>query len=396
MVPGGPTDDDGWGDAADEQVPRRPTIVAWDDEDEDEDGGDDRTEPEPEPVPEPEAEPESEPEPEPESEPADQNREADLAAPGVPTEGPKTAAEKPKPAKASREPKRAAVDEPWGGSLAEAAGIDTPPPRPPRPPILSRRGWFFLVAFLIVAALLTAGGITSHLNSQRRYLVCGDDDVRAERGRWFPWGQTRLEGDRWKPFELRGACESREVDSESELEAAFLELLINRLNTTLAAEDLAELLARSPESAEGATDLEKVEVLIDQGMALARAPEHKAQRTELERLRGDVEYWRGRAALQRAVERLEAARGHLEEAYEIGPRHAGDAGDWSAFIERLIERAKGGPGEEEPPRPTSGDAGAPRPAIDAAPPAVPIVIPDAGPPPATEPDAGVPPGGVLL
>ena len=387
-MPGGPTDDDGWGDAADEHEPSRPSVPAWDED----------------------ADEVAETEGQPDDQAADENREADLAASEARTEGPKpeassalvvtggaelgTKAPELEPAAAidvgDRETKPVEADKKpppddsgWGGTLAEAAGIDPPKQKPPRPPLLSRRGWAWVLALVALAALLTTGGVLSHLNSQKLYLECGDDDVRAERGRWFPWGKTSLDGDRWKPFKLPGTCESREVDSESELEAAFLELLVSRLNTMLAAERPAEIT--------------EAVALIDQGMALARSPEHKPKRTELERLRGDVEYWRGRAELDGAIEKLETARGHYDEAVKIGPRHAGDAGDWTSFIERLIERARRGPTDEPEPGPTPrADAGPTAPPTDAAPPAVPIDIPDAGPPAATTPDAGVPRGGVLL
>lgn len=263
------------------------------------------------------------------------------------------------------------------GTVAEAAGI-APPPQPRRPR-LSRRARFFALAAIALLCFIGAGGVLSYLNSRQLYLVCGDQDVRAERGSFFPWGRTAMEGERWKPFKLPGACESRELDSELELETAMLELLVARASALLAAE---------------APELEEGEELIEQGLALARAPEHKASRTELERLRGDIEYWRGRADITAAVERLRSARAHLDEAIKIGPRHANDADKWLPFIDRLVERAGSGPGA--PIEADTGPIDLVESPSDGAPLATPVLIPDAGPATAPARDAGVPAGGVLL
>ena len=320
-MPGGPTDDDGWGDAADEQT--APVDDGW---------GDD--------------------------EPASDAIEAGEI---------QTAEPLPEPP-----PERPRV------SLTEAVGVEALP----EPPRRSRRRVFLAVALIVLAIGLGVGGVLSYFNHQRLYLACGDQDVRAERGRWFLWGRAPLEGERWKSFELPGVCDSREVDSMSELESAFLELLVTRASALLAAEN------PDPETTEG---------LLEQGLSLARAPEHKPQRAELERLRGDVEYWRGRAEITGAIERLKSARQHYDEAVKIGPRHAGDADRWVSFIDRLLERVGAGPGgtikEDEVEAPGIDRD---EPTVDAAPPATPVVIPDAGPDRGPEPDAGVPRGGVLL
>lgn len=352
----GPTDDDGWGDAADLEGAGEPETPA-------------------EPA-----------------EPAEESERpteisGTLTTPEPPPSAPTPPAE-PAPVASSPDDWDAAPPE----SLAEAAGIDSGPrkSKPPRRRRLSTRGRVIAAGVVLVVLLLGAGGFSSWLNSRHYYVACTGDAIRAERGRFWPWGRAPLEGDKWRPIPVVDECREREVAGPEALESELLSEIQSRADG---------LLSKQPPE-----DLDAASKLLEQGLLLSRSPAQRDARKAIKRLMGDVEYWRARAEVDAAIASLKDARDKLDAAAAKQLRHVADAGTWVAFLDGLLERAKAGPGGEpasesdqgETPAPANGGASTePGDETPTAPPATAPDLGDAGTPEPT-PDAPLPRGGVLL
>ena len=299
-----------------------------------------------------------------------------------------------------------AADEPVpplpNDDLRSAVGLDDgssggdggPPKR--RSPRLSGKQRAILVAAALATILIGVGGILSWLNSQHYYFVCGTKNITAEKGRTWPWGQRTLEGPRWRPIPIGDECVEHSVDSAEELEALFLDTLLRRASELLTRDDPDSILEAEKE--------------LEQATLLTRSPQRRARRKEVDRLQGDVQYWRAAGEIEAAIQKLADAGKRFDDAAARRPRHKNDASSWAEHARAMSDEIRMGPKElrdetpvradgrphftgtepgSEPPRkaPTNpGDAGPdpqqPSPAA-----------PDAGPPP---PDAGLPRGGVLL
>jgi hypothetical protein len=222
-------------------------------------------------------------------------------------------------------------------------------------------------------------------NSSRYVFQCGEQTITAEQGRSFPpWGSERLGGAEWKPIEIPpGAeCASRETDDRSQLEQWYLEALVEQAQAKLTAKEV--------------TGVDRAQAELEQALLLSRAPERRDQRKEIDRLLGDVEYWRGAARVKAAIETLEEAAARYDAAAEKRPRHASDAAAWSGWLREVAAGLRAGPtgprkgAAVEPvgvvePRPEA-PTGVALP-VEEAPDAAPITAPI---------DAGIPRGGVLL
>ena len=280
--------------------------------------------------------------------------------------------------------------EPPVSSLSDAVGAEpkAKPNKPKRPPLFSPKTRNRLVLLTVIASILGALVIISWLNSRHLYLSCGETTVRAERGRFFPWGRTNLSGDRWKPIEPGSQCLDRELGSIAELEQAFLDLALSHANKNL---------ATIPP-----TDLERAAALLEQAELLARAPERGQERADIERLSHDIDYWRAAKNVDDAISRLGEAQKTFEGAAGR-TRHTSDAGDRATFLGELLEAVKRGTLASVPtddstgtePAPTLEPTPNPTDVIDAGV-ATGTLLPaevDAAPPP---PPAPIPSGGVLL
>ena len=293
-------------------------------------------------------------------------------------------------------------------SLREAVGA--PPPRSrrkrgddddddgPRKPGGRRTMWIgggVLVLGLVVATFALLG----HANAQRYVIACAADRVSAEQGRSFPpWGTHPLIGAEWQPIALPSSaeCKPRETEDLAELERWYLELLIDRASTTLTSSDLLD-----PVPTGKANPLDTAAGQLEQALLLSRAPERRDERKEVERLRGDVTYWRASLRLRDASAGLAEASRQFDAAAAQRPRHVTDAAQWAAFLRRLGDELHAGPGgvavvpgpvepaaEPSPAEPTD------RPP---APPGEPLPAePEPEPQAPAPPDAGLPTGGVLL
>lgn len=242
-----------------------------------------------------------------------------------------------------------------------------------------------LVVGLIIAAFVLLG----RANAQRLVFTCAADQITAERGRSFPpWGTSTLDGPEWAPIAIppQAECESRETEDPATLEGWYLEALYDQAAAKLAAREV--------------TAVDDAEAQLRQALLLARAPERRDQRANIERLLGDVVYWRAAAKVTAATATLGEAARLFEEASAKKPRNVSDAAAWATYTRDLAADLKAGPTSLRPATSMPPLPGQPRPP---APPGVPLPVEgsDAGVPMGAPispvpPDAGVPTGGVLL
>ncbi len=313
----------------------------------------------------------------------------------------------PAPTTATEDDLRAAVGvaptAPATATATATAPAERTPRRPPtRPPLRDddsdsddddgggpkkKRGKLGLVLAigLLIGLLITSIVFIGSSNAGRYFERCHADTITAERGRSFPpWGSSRLSGPAWKPIAIPpGAeCVSRETADPEELAGWFLEALVERAQAKLTAKEV--------------TAVDQAQLELEQALLLARDPDRRDQRKEIDRLLGDVEYWRGKARVRAAIDTLEEAGRRYDAAADKRPRHASDAAAWAAWVRRVARDLAAGPGGVIAPL-DAPDGERPRPdvpvgvALPVEEPA--LQAPDAGVPTV---DAGLPQGGVLL
>jgi hypothetical protein len=265
-----------------------------------------------------------------------------------------------------------------------------------------------VAAFSITAGLAVAGLVfLGRSNSDRYVLACEAERAVPQEGRAFPpWGTHGLVGEQWRPLKIapETPCQPHETDDPMVLERLYLAMVRDQATALLTAHEV--------------TKLDEAEALLKQALLLTRpaesepdklAAERTEQHKEVERLLGDVTYWRASAKLHDAATALADAAKQFDSAAAQHPVHVSDAAAWAGYARRLAEELHVGPaGATQAPAP-------PAPAAPAAPAADPATTPPAAPPgialpvepakgsaeqpPATAPpppDAGVPTGGVLL
>ena len=254
---------------------------------------------------------------------------------------------------------------------------------------------------LTVATLVFLG----RANAQRYLIVCTSTRVTAEQGRGFPpWGSHPLNAPEWKPITLPSVaeCKPRETEELDELGKWYLDMLVERATAILTARNLLDGTQAPPAAVAGqpaANPLDIAAEELDQALLLARNPDRRDQRKDVERLLGDVEYWRASARLRDASNILLEAAKQFETAAAQRPRHVSDAAAWATFLRKLTDELHGGPSGI--PTVAAPVGVAQQPGVTA-PVGVALPVEPAGsdsgsaaaPPPA--PDAGVPSGGVLL
>lgn len=302
----------------------------------------------------------------------------------------------------------ASLDE---GALADAVGVRTSPTQPKRskkdreplpeldddgePPGKNRKTMIVIGAALVVGVGISALVLLGRVNTARYFVNCTATEAVAERGRAFPpWGTKPLSGAEWKAIALppNAQCKSDEVDDRTKLEARFLDLLIERTSAALAARNLVEADTDDPKK----SPLDAIAAQLEQALLLSRGPERSDQRKQVERMLGDVQYWRASLRLRDANAALVDASRQFDAAALLRPMHVSDAGAWAELVRRVSDQLKAGPAGAAaafPPAPT-GDPRNPAPQ-GAALPVEPAPAAGNDTPP-TPPDAGVPTGGVLL
>jgi hypothetical protein len=256
-----------------------------------------------------------------------------------------------------------------------------------------RKGRGKLVAIFALVGVLGLGigalVIFGNINKQRFLIACEPQEVHAKQGRGFPpWGERSIDDEgQWKPIKIppEAECRERETEDQEELSRWYLEILVDRASSLLTAREV--------------TKIDEASGLLEQALLHARAPERRDQRRDIERLLGDVGYWRASAKLKDAATALTDAAKQFDAAAAQRPRHVSDANAWATYVRKLVEELRAGPNgalTAFPPTP-------PVPGREPAPPGVALPVePGAGSgsgslePPPVPPDAGLPTGGVLL
>lgn len=296
-------------------------------------------------------------------------------------------------------------------ALRDAVGAPPRPPRSRRPPSVESGGgdddgdrdagapprrrrapMLIAIAALLVGAGIAALVLLGRVNSARYHVRCLADRIVVEQGRTFPpWGTEPLGGAEWKPIAIppEAACRPRVTEARDELARWYLEALLGQASALLTAREV--------------TKVDDAEAQLTQALLVSRVltseDERINTRKDIDRLQGDVGYWRASAQLRTAEAALQGAARQFDAAAAARPRHASDAGAWATHVRRLADELRAGPGGVAPGTFPALDDGPGRPS---APPgvALPIdAVPGAGsaaPAEAPAPDAGVPSGGVLL
>jgi hypothetical protein len=300
-----------------------------------------------------------------------------------------------------------------------APAIDPRPDRPPAPrhddddddlPGRPRnRKAIVVAAFSITAGLAIAGLVfLGRANSDRYALACEAERAVPQQGRAFPpWGTHGLVGEQWRPLKIapETRCQPHETDDPLVLERLYLAMILDQATPLLTGREV--------------TKLDEAEALLKQALLLTRpaesepdklAAERTEQHKEVERLLGDVAYWRASAKLHDAATALADAAKQFDSAAARHPVHVSDAAAWAGYARKLADEAQVGPaGTAQAPAPAAATAApaaataAPAATHPVAPPGIALPVePGKGsaeepaataPPP---PDAGVPTGGVLL
>lgn len=245
-----------------------------------------------------------------------------------------------------------------------------------------------LIVGLGVAAMVFVG----RANSAWFYLTCEPDKIVAQQGRAFPpWGESRIDGKQWAPIKIPPEAECHPLATEDEelLSTRFRDALTKRATILLTAKEV--------------TKIDEANALLEQALLHTRATSDAARnaRADIQRLLGDVAYWRASLRMRDSAKALLEAAKQFDAAAQQRPRHVTDAAAWAEYIRKTVKALEAGPsGSSDSAFPPSPPAvSEPRPS---APPGVALPVePDkAGsasdtPAPPT-PDAGLPTGGVLL
>ena len=249
-----------------------------------------------------------------------------------------------------------------------------------------RRTWMTLSISLVIGLVIMALVFVGRANSSRYVFACSSDAITAEHGRGFPpWGTRQLDDPKWAPIAIppQAECQARETEDESELERWYLSALIDQARAKLTARDV--------------TAVDDAEKQLHQAYLLARDPGRGDQRAEIDRLLGDVQYWRGIAKVKAANDALADAAKLFDEAAARKPVKVTTSAAWADYARKLVDDLELGPDALRPEVPLGA---APAPLHEHAPPGVALPV---EPPidanmgaPITPPDAGVPSGGVLL
>ncbi|HEV7559656.1 MAG TPA: hypothetical protein VGO00_29470 [Kofleriaceae bacterium] len=249
------------------------------------------------------------------------------------------------------------------------------------------RRMVWVVAGSVIAGITSATfALLGRANTSKYVIACDADKIIAEQGRAFPpWGVTPIQGAEWKPITIapNGECKPRETDDADELEGWYLAQLIDQASALLTAREVTKPDVAAEQ--------------LNQALLLARSPDRRDQRKDIERLLGDVDYWRASAKLRDAATALGDAAKQFDSAAAQRPRHVSDAAAWASYLRKLVDQLHAGPagGTQTafPPLPAGAERQPAPPGV-----ALPVEPSDQGSdvPALAPPDAGAPSGGVLL
>lgn len=269
----------------------------------------------------------------------------------VGTPGP-VASGSPAPADAGQPPATAHVESepapaPQAEDLRTAAGLGEPSGRRGgRAGARRPRGMLIIVAVLLLGAAV-AGLV--HLGQQNRrsfHLMCGKEAITAAQGRAFPpWGESALTGKAWQPIAVVPGtpCTSQVLPGRPALAQRFGQVLVARVE--------AWVLGR-PDGT-GREQLAGVQAELDQARLLigeiADPAAAGAAGRALERVQGDLDYWRARDGVDAALAALDQAAAQLDQAVAREPRHNRDsAAAWQRLLARIRHELASGPNAAQP------------------------------------------------
>jgi hypothetical protein len=208
-------------------------------------------------------------------------------------------------------------------------------------PHRSGRTVLFAAVLAIGAAGIGVAVLLGYLNSDRYVLACEPERAVPEQGRGFPpWGTRALSGAAWRPVKIapETRCQPHETDDALVLQRLFLAMVLDQATALLAAREV--------------TRVDDAEALLQQALLLTRpaelepeplAHQRVEQHQEIERLLGDVAYWRGQAKVRDALGALGDAAKQFDAAVARHPRHASDAAAWAARMRTLAGELQPGP-----------------------------------------------------
>lgn len=200
----------------------------------------------------------------------------------------------------------------------------------------SRKGMFIGALAIVMGGGITAMVLLGKANAERYYITCEADQVVVEQGRSFPpWGSSALDGAEWKPLKIppETVCAPRETENQAELAGWYLKMLTDFADKQLSARD--------------ATRVDESEAVLKQALLVSRllpAEAAKDARNEIDRLLGDVVYWRASTRMKGAADALSDAAKQFDAAAAARPAHFKDAAEWAKHTRELVERLRAGPG----------------------------------------------------
>lgn len=204
------------------------------------------------------------------------------------------------------------------------------------------RGGAIFAAITIVAGAGIAGLVLlGRVNHSRYVIKCTAEQVSVERGRSFPpWGTAPLTGSEWTPVKLppEAACTPRETEDLPELSGWFAKLLEDQATALLTAREVSKV--------DEAEAVLKQALLVSRGLATEDARIDTRER--IERLLGDVSYWRASAKLKLAAAALDEAAKEYEAAAQQKPRYVTDASAWALYLHKLVDDLQLGPAGAKP------------------------------------------------
>jgi hypothetical protein len=201
----------------------------------------------------------------------------------------------------------------------------TPVPRSRKQVLLAALATLLAVAIALCIVL-------GHFNQQRLTIRCEPDRIVALQGRGFPpWGDREIDDAQLAAIVIPKdtECIERRSDNRDELEQWYLVTLIDQAT--------ARLTRRA------ATDVDVAAAQLDQALLLSRRPERRDSRKDIDRLLGDVEYWRALDRLKSSSDALLQAATEFDSAAKKRPRHATDASQWAGHVRRLVDELRNGP-----------------------------------------------------
>jgi hypothetical protein len=190
----------------------------------------------------------------------------------------------------------------------------------------------WMIAALLIGLTITVLSVLGSLHAKQWSLHCTATEMVAQRGRAFPpWGMLSVADPDLRAIQIDAdsECNPRQANDRQQLEDWFV--------TALSEQATLRLARRKGD------DVDTSFAQLQQALLLTRTAERRDTRKEIERLLGDVDYWRASARLQTTTDELLQAAAQFDAAAQKRPRHVTDASSWAGHVRRLVERLRAGP-----------------------------------------------------